>query len=72
MVSNLILSYNEQFFILPVPAFAFCNLGGLAGALAGEDWGKNVVEYLSLLYIPGKQVAGFLLERAGIFPSVMV
>jgi len=37
MVSNLILSYNEQFFILPVPAFAFCNLGGLAGALAGED-----------------------------------
>jgi len=36
MVLNLIFSYSGQF-ILPVPAFAVCELGGVAGALAGED-----------------------------------
>jgi len=36
MVSNLIFSYSERFFILPVPAFAFCDLGGVAGVLANE------------------------------------
>ncbi|GAB0180970.1 calpain-5 [Grus japonensis] len=37
MVSNLIFSYSGWFFILPVPAFAFCDLGGVARALASED-----------------------------------
>jgi len=36
-VSNLVFSYSGQLFILPVPAFAFCNLGGVARALAVED-----------------------------------
>jgi len=34
LVSNLVFSYSGWFFILPVPAFAFCNLGGVARALA--------------------------------------
>ena len=70
MVSNLIFSYNGQFFILPVPAFTFCGLGGMAGAPAGEDWGKKVIDYLSLLHILGDQVSCFLPERAHIFPSL--
>ena len=37
MVLNLIFSYSEWFFTLPVAAFAFCDLGDVAGALAGED-----------------------------------
>lgn len=52
MFSNLIISYSKQFF-LPVPAFAFCELWNLAGALAGEDGGKKVVEYLGPFPCPG-------------------
>jgi len=37
MVLNLIFSYSELFFILQFPAFAICDLGQVAGALAGED-----------------------------------
>jgi len=37
MVLNLVLSYSGRIFILPVLAFAFCNLGGVAGELASED-----------------------------------
>jgi len=37
MVWNLIFSYSGQFFTLPVSAFAICSLGGVAGALAGDD-----------------------------------
>ena len=70
MVSNLIFSYSGRFFILLVPAFDFDDLGGVAGALPGEDWGKKVIEYLSLLRIPGNQVSCFLPERAHIFPSL--
>jgi len=33
MVLNLIFSYSGRFFILLVPAFAFCDLGSVAGAL---------------------------------------
>ena len=51
-------------FILPIPAFAICNLGNVAGAPTSEDWGKKVIEYLSLLHILGNQVSCFLLERA--------
>ncbi|PKU41060.1 hypothetical protein llap_8635 [Limosa lapponica baueri] len=36
-----------------VPAFAFCDFGSVVRALAGEDSGKKVIEYLSLLQIPG-------------------
>jgi len=43
MVLNLSFSYSGWFSILPVPAFAFCNLGGVAGALTGEDRGKNLM-----------------------------
>ena len=70
MVSNLIFSYSGQFFILPVHAFAVCDLGSVAGALAGKDWGKKVIEYLSLLRILRNQVSRFLPERAHIFPSL--
>jgi len=37
MVSNLVFTYSGQFFIVAVPACAICDLGGVAGALAGED-----------------------------------
>ena len=70
MVSDLIFSYTGWFFILPVPAFAFCDLDGVAGALANEHWGKKVIEYLSILHTPGNQVSCLLLERAHIFPSL--
>ncbi|PKU42942.1 hypothetical protein llap_6762 [Limosa lapponica baueri] len=56
MVSNLIFSYRDQFLIFLVLAFAFCNLGGVVRALAGEDQGKKVIEYLSLLHVPDNQV----------------
>ncbi|KAJ7397056.1 centrosomal protein of 170 kDa isoform X1 [Pitangus sulphuratus] len=45
---NLIFSYSRRFFIL-----AFCDLDSVAGALAGEEQGKKVVECLNLLHIPG-------------------
>lgn len=53
MLSDLILSYSERFFILPVPAFAFCDLGSMTRALAGDDCDKNIVEY-SLLHMPSR------------------
>ena len=68
MVSNLIFSYGGWFFILPGLSFAFCDLGSVAGAPSGEDWGKKVIEYLRLFHIPGNQVSHFVLERANIFP----
>ena len=37
------------------------------GALAGEDWGKKVIEYLSILHILGNELSCFLAERAYIF-----
>jgi len=33
MVSNLILSYSERFFVVPVSGFGFCTLGSVARAL---------------------------------------
>jgi len=41
--SNLISSYTGWFFILPVHAFAFCSLGGVAGALTEEGCYKKIV-----------------------------
>lgn len=52
-------------------AFAFCDLGSVAGALAGEDWGKKVTEYLSLLHILGDQVSCLLLERPHISSNLL-
>ncbi|PKU44396.1 hypothetical protein llap_5339 [Limosa lapponica baueri] len=43
-----------------VPAFAFCNLGGVVRDLAGEDGGKKVIEYLSLVHVPGSGLAPHL------------
>jgi len=37
MLSNLIFSYNGQFVILPGPAVAISDLGGMAGELADKD-----------------------------------
>jgi len=70
MILNLIFSYSGQFFIFLVPACAFCDLGSVAGALVCSDWGKRVVEYLSLVRMLGHQVSCFLPERAYIFPSL--
>lgn len=55
----------------PVPAFAFCDLDGMAGALAGEDPGK-IIECLSSLHVQGNQVFPFLPERTHIFPSLLL
>jgi len=49
MVLSLIFSYSGRFFILPIPACVVCYLGSVAGALVGEDLGKKVIEFLSLL-----------------------
>jgi len=70
MISNLIFFYSGWFFVLPVLAFAVCNLGGVAGALTCEDSGEKVIEYLNFLHIPGNQVSHFLPERACIFHSL--
>lgn len=49
---NLTLSYSGLgVFILSVPPSAFLNLGGMSEALAIEDWGIEVIENLSLLFI---------------------
>lgn len=49
MVLNLILSCSGlKVFILSVPVFVFFHQGGMAGALAIEEWGVEVVENLSL------------------------
>jgi len=71
MVSNLIFSYSGWFFILPVPASAFCNLGSVAGSLACEDRGKTVVEYLRLLHILGNKGSLYLPGKAHIFPRFL-
>lgn len=55
MVSNLSFSYSGLFTILPVLAFLFCDLGSVLGALAGQDRGREVIEYFSLLHILGNQ-----------------
>lgn len=60
MVSNLIFSYSQWFYILLVPAFAFYNSANVAGGLASEDWGKKVIKYFGLLHVPGNQVSCFL------------
>jgi len=49
MVSNLIVTYSRQIFLLQVLIFAFCSLGGVARTLASEDWGKEVTELPSFL-----------------------
>lgn len=41
---------------------AFCNLADVARVLAGEDWGKEVIEHLSFLHVPHDQVSNFLLS----------
>ena len=62
MVPNLIFSYCGLFFILIDPAFACCSLGGVVGALAGEDRGEKVIQHLSLLHVLGDQVSCLLPE----------
>ncbi|PKU32264.1 hypothetical protein llap_17433 [Limosa lapponica baueri] len=43
---SILISYSGQILILPVPAFAFCNLGGVTRALAGTS---------ALLYCPSNR-----------------
>lgn len=50
--------------ILPVHAFAFWDSGYVARLLDSEDWGKIIIEYLSLLHIAADQVSHFLLDGA--------
>lgn len=57
-------------FILPVPTSAFLDLGGVAGALAIEDRGTEVVENPSLLFVQGSQVSNFLPKRVHIIHSL--
>lgn len=66
MVSNLIFSYCQQFFILPVLAMPSATWAA-AGAFAGEDQGNKC---LGLLHVPGNQVSHFLTEGAHIFPHL--
>lgn len=71
MFSNLFFSYSGPFVILPVLAFSFhCDLGSVTGALDGQDRGKKVIQYFSLLHILGNQMSCSFLERAHIFPSL--
>lgn len=46
--------------MLPVPGFGLCELISV----------KKVIEYLSLLHVPGIQVSLFLLERTHIFSGL--
>lgn len=62
-------SHSRWFSILPIPAFVFWGLGGVAGAPASEDQCEKIVEHLDLLCIPGNQVSHFLLEGPCVFPT---
>lgn len=70
MASNLIFSYSGWFFFLPVPAFVFCDLGGVAGTVASEERSKKIIQYLSLLYTLDNQVSHFFPERVCISSSL--
>lgn len=58
-------------FILAVPAFSTSAKGPvqICASVAEELAGKNVIEYLTLFYVPGLP---FFLERAHIFTNVPV
>lgn len=68
MVSSLIFTYNGQIFFLPVLIFAFCNLSGVARALAIE--GEEVMQHLNFFHIPCNQVSSFLPNKAYFFPGL--
>lgn len=67
MILNLI--FCSRFLILPVRATAFCDLGRVAGTLAGEDQGKKSLSALdiSMSWVTRSNVFLFLLERIHIF-----
>lgn len=71
LVQNLIFPCGGWFFILAVPAFSTSAKGPvqICASVAEELAGKNVIEYLTLLYVPGLP---FFLERAHIFTNVPV
>lgn len=54
----------------PVTSFAFCDLGGMSGALATGDSCKKVVEYFNVLCILGNQVCCVLLWMTHISPTL--
>lgn len=64
MLWYLFFPYTVWFFI----PFAFCDLVGVAGAPAGENGGKNIIETspFSMSHL-GNQVFHFLLKMAHIF-----
>lgn len=71
MFPNLIFSYSGWFSSsqsLPLPPVTRAVY--VAGTLAGEDQGKNVIEYLSLLCVPGNHISCFLPEMDHIFPNL--
>ncbi|KAK4825906.1 hypothetical protein QYF61_003401 [Mycteria americana] len=57
MVTNLIFSYSGRVFAPPVPALRSIDSGGVGREDASEDWGKKVVDYLSLVLVHCYQFA---------------
>jgi len=51
VVTNLIFSYSGRDFAPPLPILRSINSSGVGREVAGEDSGKNVVEYLSLVLV---------------------
>jgi len=62
----------QQADLLPLSSYhCFLQIGWCGRAPVSEDWGKEVIEHLSLLRIPHDQVSNFLLERAHILPNLL-
>ena len=51
VVTNLIFSYSGRDFASPVPVMQSIHSRGVGREAASEDWGKKVIEYLSLALV---------------------
>lgn len=72
-----VLKFERSFILLCVvihfPSSCLCLLQfGEVGALVGENCVKKIIDYLSLLHLPGKQASHFLPERTHIFCSLFI
>ena len=57
LVTNLVFTYSGRGFSPLVPILQSIGWGGARREVASEDWGKRVVEYLSLLLVCWYEVA---------------
>lgn len=51
MVLNLLFAYSGRVCAIPTPTWMFRELRDVGSLTDSEDWGKELIEYLSLLHI---------------------